>query len=311
MYEMTAKYIKRHALCLKTKGYYLEFLDMLMYCHHVGVKLQVLVNSEVEIAQPREASEFLAGLFGQTRPDLGEAMFSLPPNPSSSASEGVDRQWTVVSTRADLRASNNYWELNHWMPLISTTDSLASRLDALHAAETAEKESVEADIEQLETQDEGIVGSLMEYMEMVSTRSAMLKRLTTRMYNSSHMFPVAVKADGNCGVWSIVDLLRVSEGVSPEHVMARSPWQEVEDEEGWQRMASIRSVLSDIWRSVLDRTADGHWSQTSLTWMKLFKVMILDAGGALLEPLLDYEEQAWSNQISYNCKSHAPLAENL
>ena len=58
----------------------------------------------------------------------------------------------------------------------------------------------------------------------MSKRAGHFKRLTTRIFQASGLLPVAVMADGNCGAWSLMDLISCAEGkTSCESILCKDP----------------------------------------------------------------------------------------
>lgn len=277
--QMMFKYLQHHANQVEKDGVYLELLDLLFFAHETGMKIHLTMNTECSLDKGRPASAFVEELFDIPVP-------SLPP----SVHPSTDMALTFICTRADYKACDKPWELNHWMPCIESDMKVTDILKVIDEAEAREKQTTEAALAfTCEDEDPEAWENFMEYLSFVSDRSVSLKRLVSRCHTALGLFPVAVPADGNCGAWSMTDMLRLSEGLPAHELLSRDPFQKQDTDENLQRMLSFRQSLADMWRSL----TVSPQSDRTCAWWQLFRMMILDAGG---EPMLpgndDHHEQA-------------------
>lgn len=265
-------YLQHHANQVAKDGVYLELLDLLFFAHETGMKIRLTMNTEGDLVKGRHVSTFVEELFDIPVP-------SLPPcvHPST------DMTLTFICTKADYKACDKPWELNHWMPCIESDMKVTDILKVIDEAEAREKQSTEAALAlTCEDEDPEAWANFMEYLSFVSDRSVSLKRLVSRCHMALGLFPVAVPADGNCGAWSMTDMLRLSEGLPAHELLSRDPFQKQntdESDENLQRMLSFRQSLADMWRSL----TVSPQSDRTRAWWQLFRMMILDAGG---EPII-------------------------
>ena len=225
----------------------------------------------MEMEQGKPVAHFLSDLFG-----VGESPLTQVTKPES-------RVWRVCVTRADFKATNQPWELNHWVPLVPAGSmNLSMWFKILNSAEAAERVSLQEGYEMEDEKDDTLdmaYQSLMDCVGNLTEKVVNVKRLSTKVHGSCNHLPLLVAADGNCGAWSLLSLLQLDEGLPAESLLRQDPLgigeqTEVADPLSWQRMVNIRKALSDMWRWVtLDPTSPG-----SQMWVELFKIMILEGG---------------------------------
>ena len=274
--------LTKHAAEVDTEFHYLEIIDLMLFCHNRNIELTMYQNTETAMLRGTHAMEFVGTLFGIPEPNL-------PIHLNSSGAFDVV-SWNVVCTRADFLPTNKPWDLNHWVPAFKTDSlSLSQRLQEIQAAEKAEKEAT-LEVAQ-EASCSSTVQSCMDYVERLSERSCHFKRLTTRLHIADKLFPVAARADGNCGLWSLLDLLKHSEGVAATEILSRDPLgtgssdkHPVDDR---MKMLSLRTCIGDMWRAL---AADPTCESTQIWWSFLRMFDIDSAGVPVTVPAAEVPE---------------------
>ena len=264
------KYIEAHAKKVAEDGVYLELVDVMMFCWSRDFKLQLMVNSRKPLDTSRPAFDFVADLYQV--PSLQRPVREAPQD----AEPKTPKVFTIVITRADYQDTDNAWQLNHWMPCIEAPIKLTERLATISAFEKRERDSALAQLDADEEADDYQVQATMEYLSTVQYQSVNLKRLTTRIHHHTKLFPVAVRADGDCGVWSLLDMANESPWTE---VLHRDPWENEVTEEWKQRMRDMRQEISAMWLNVLEPDGGGRATELAAFWWKVFRLMVLDAGG--------------------------------
>ena len=261
-----------------------------MFAFYSNINLKLVMNSEAEIEPGRNIQDFVSDIFG----------CSMRVHVPHQAIEDVADQvtWTVCCTRADFRPSKTAWDLNHWVPCLASGLSLSEKLKMISDAFDDERQHVfggAADDPNNNVWTDAQVDSLMEYIHMIGERAQRLKRLTARLAPFD-LCPVAVPADGNCGVWSLLCFLRLQEGASPADILQEDPMgtravRQGVSPEMKQRMRSLRQTLRDEWIRIADSPEDPQagW------WSELFRTLVVDAGGSggaePLEPMPDHPKK--------------------
>ena len=243
-----------------------------MFAFYSKVHLKLVLNSEVDIQPGRDVQDFLSDIFGCSMgadaPDLSYL----------SGSDVVT--WTVVCTRADFRPAHSVWDLNHWVPCLTSGSSLSERLKAISDAFDEERAyffGEAADDPNNNKWTDEQVDSLMDYVNLLTERAQNLKRLSARLHPLDQLCPVAVPAEGNCGIWSLLCFLRQQDGSEPDQILQEDPLgtrvvRNGISHEMKQRMRSLRQCLRDEWVRIAD-TPQAGW------WAKLFQMLVVNAGG--------------------------------
>ena len=245
----------------------------MLWCHSEQIPLQLVMNTEAKMEPAQDAIAIVAGMC----PSL-----AIQPNQTM----GKPR-WLVLSTRTDFRATNSPWELNHFMPCVPYDEPIRRRLRQVNEAEQRERQDVMSMMEMIEADDddqqEAMLDAYHEHLDKLAARSANLKRLVTRVHEASNTVPIAVKADGNCGSWSLVDMILMDEDPTMRQKIldrdALGNWDFLREESSYEhRMVSVRQRLSELWLSVAEACVPGN-NPALAPFVVLFKYMVLDAGG--------------------------------
>ena len=291
--------VKRHAEEVMAAGKYIEIIDLLLYAHCKGVSLQMYMNTETPIQKGKAAMDFIQDIFNMADSDL--------------ATGPMQMEWSVILTRADFKPSSVPWDMNHWIPVLPAGKlTLKDLIKSMHRAEKDERDSLYAILESDSQPDTAEAHtSVMDCLTQLREKALYLTRLATRVHKECGLLPLPVAADGNCGLWSIHELQRFSDGMPVEFLLERDPLgltcaTETGNPLGWQTMLSIRCALSEMWRAV---AADPS-SPNSKAWLGLFKMMVLDAGGAPIATVTGASGAATSAESTSSHIQNGPASEN-
>ena len=244
--ENLKKKLRRHALRVKEPGWYLEAMDILLYCSRLETEAVVFCNTISDFEQGRPASDFLEGLLGPQASKL------LTPKHAST--------WSILMTRSDFRPSNDPSEWNHWLVCHpSGSLQLADRLKIIDKELLEYKNWVFEQTNQVDPSDEALLESLFGLTASRSEKIHHFKNLTRRVHQHAKLYPVDGTPDGNCGVYMIMSLLS-KEGAANALQSTSISAGDTDPQE----MMAVREDLAKLWNSVAE-------SEEIAVWGKIFE----------------------------------------
>ena len=248
------KALLRHSERVLQDGYFIELVDLLIFCKHLQVMPVFYFNTENVIEEARPANEYLNNILG---PQFAGMQF-WPPTQAT---------WAIAVTRSDFAPSNHPAAWNHWAVCWGSKSlSLAERLQTLQNEADERSAHYLKLVQSADAEDEAVVDSLLEQKQQECETIFNLQKFTRRLHLISKLFPCNVLGDGNCGLWALLSLLNPDRSEEllkkPSTALAYNHTE----------MKSLRQTLSTLWSTVA-RSLDSAENQA---WARMFQVFASD-----------------------------------
>ena len=181
-----------HARNVQQRGYYLEFVDLIMYSMAANTRLKLILNSE-PLWIP-SLHEFL-----QENCPLQNHLPVLPDDISAGTSAAT---WTVILTSVSFEPTHDLRRMLHWLPAWYEGD-FGSGSSSIDIDERLRIVSADQHQSREHNKTARLKSDWDEY-QRASKQSLNFVHLLENLSRPEFRYTAAeVPADGNCGVWTL------------------------------------------------------------------------------------------------------------